>query len=336
MHIRYQTKCRSPAARPVDAGPGDDLAKGFLTRSVTFGSVSFALATASRWEHPCNSPTRAISNRTPWSPRSGRKRPPPRCPTIEILPRTTSCSMSISCGDPCAFVVQAVQRHRTTAVATFVLVFGAIATIASLWPKTYEVDGRLLMQRNELMASLVNPGRTIPREAESPTAGGPGDRARARQHPGRDEGHESPRGVGARAAPAPAIQGLAVRAVWFGADGGRSHRRAGRPDRGVGCRWARATRVPSASSFAGRIRRWPYHLVDEAMKSFLEYRRVSEIARDHANPSRFSIVRPRPSKRRSPRPSPRCRGGRPLGSEPGGHQPGCQARPRKARCSCRG
>lgn len=68
-----------------------------------------------------------------------------------------------------SFVVQAVRHHKVTALATFVIVFGAAATIASLWPKTYEVDGRLLMQRNEVTASLVNPGRTIPREAESPT-----------------------------------------------------------------------------------------------------------------------------------------------------------------------
>ena len=69
-----------------------------------------------------------------------------------------------------SFVVEAVRQHKVTAVATFVLVLGAAAALASLWPKTYEADGRLLLQRNEVTASLVNPGRTIPREAESPTA----------------------------------------------------------------------------------------------------------------------------------------------------------------------
>jgi len=67
------------------------------------------------------------------------------------------------------FVVESVRLHKVTAIATFVLVLGATAAIASLWPKTYEADGRLLLQRNEVTASLVNPSRTIPREAESPT-----------------------------------------------------------------------------------------------------------------------------------------------------------------------
>ena len=61
-----------------------------------------------------------------------------------------------------SFVVQAVQEYRVTALATLVLVLAATVAIASLWPKTYEADGRLLLQRNEVMASLVNPGRTIP------------------------------------------------------------------------------------------------------------------------------------------------------------------------------
>ena len=68
-----------------------------------------------------------------------------------------------------AFVVESLRERWVVAVATLAVALGAVITGAMLWPKVYEADGRLLMQRNELMASLVNPGRTIPREAESPT-----------------------------------------------------------------------------------------------------------------------------------------------------------------------
>ena len=61
-----------------------------------------------------------------------------------------------------SYVSDAVRDHKVAALATFVVVFGAACAVASLWPKTYEADGRLLLQRNEVTASLVNPGRTIP------------------------------------------------------------------------------------------------------------------------------------------------------------------------------
>lgn len=68
-----------------------------------------------------------------------------------------------------AWVVQSVRARWRAAVVALGLGLAAVIAVVMLWPKTYEADGRLLMQRNELMASLVNPGRTIPREAESPT-----------------------------------------------------------------------------------------------------------------------------------------------------------------------
>ncbi len=67
------------------------------------------------------------------------------------------------------FVARAVVRRRVMAG----WIFGSMVTITTLaalqWPKSYHVDAKLLVQRNEVMSSLVNPGRTISREAESPT-----------------------------------------------------------------------------------------------------------------------------------------------------------------------
>lgn len=176
-----------------------------------------------------------------------------------------------------AFVIQSVRLHKVTAVATFVLVFGAITTLASLWPKTYEVDGRLLMQRNEVTASLVNPGRTIPREAESPTLA-------AREIVlGREnvlalmkttnllEEWERTR-----------IPLLRLKDWLFGlfraelTEDERIDALAGLIEE----RLQVGTSDEGAVSF---FIRWPdpqmaYRLVDEAMKSFLEYRRINETA----------------------------------------------------------
>ncbi len=72
-------------------------------------------------------------------------------------------------GNYIGFVGRAVLRNRVIAAGTLGLMLAATVAGARFWPKTYEVDARLLLQRNEVMASLVNPGRTISREAESPT-----------------------------------------------------------------------------------------------------------------------------------------------------------------------
>jgi uncharacterized protein involved in exopolysaccharide biosynthesis len=174
-----------------------------------------------------------------------------------------------------SFVVQAVQRHKTTAVATFVLVFGAIATIASLWPKTYEVDGRLLLQRNELMTSLVNPGRTIPREAESPT------RAAQEIVLARDNILGVVKATNLLEEWARGRPPLMRFKDWLFGLLGPAPTEEERIDALVGLI---EDRLQVATGNEGTVTfsiRWPhpqmaYSLVNEAMSSFVEYRRVSE------------------------------------------------------------
>jgi len=174
-----------------------------------------------------------------------------------------------------SFVVQAVQRHKVTAVVTFVLVFGTAAAIASLWPKTYEADGRLLLQRNEVMASLVNPGRTIPREAESPTL------AAQEIVLGRENILAVMKATNLLEEWARTRPPLLRFKDWLVGLFGAAPTEDERIDALAGLiedRLQVGTSDEGAVSFSIR---WPnaqmaYHLVDEAMKSFLEYRRVSE------------------------------------------------------------
>jgi uncharacterized protein involved in exopolysaccharide biosynthesis len=175
------------------------------------------------------------------------------------------------------FVLDSVRRYRVAALATLVVALGAATATANLWPKSYEADGRLLMQRNELMASLVNPGRTIPREAESPTLA-------AREIVlGRDNV------LALMKATNLLEQWQAARSPLLRLKDGlmRLFRSAPTEDERVDAlaglieqRLQVGTSDEGAVSF---LIRWPdaqiaFRLVDEAMKSFLEYRRVTETA----------------------------------------------------------
>jgi len=71
--------------------------------------------------------------------------------------------------DYAGFVFRAVGRHRLLAVSTLVSVLLVSGAALYYFPRSYRVQAQLLAQRNDVMASLVNPGRAIPRDAESPT-----------------------------------------------------------------------------------------------------------------------------------------------------------------------
>lgn len=72
-------------------------------------------------------------------------------------------------GNYLGFVARSVGRRWLMTSFITVVMTGAITAAALVWPKSYHVDAKLLVQRNDVMASLVNPGRTIAREAEEPT-----------------------------------------------------------------------------------------------------------------------------------------------------------------------
>lgn len=71
--------------------------------------------------------------------------------------------------DYIGFVGRAILRHKALSAAAFALTLALTGLAASIWPESWEVEAKLLVQRNEVMSSLVNPTRTIPREAEAPT-----------------------------------------------------------------------------------------------------------------------------------------------------------------------
>jgi len=71
--------------------------------------------------------------------------------------------------DYVGFAIRSVGRRKWLAGATFLLTLGLAGGALAIWPKTYHIEARLLAQRNDVMAALNNPRRTIPRDADSPT-----------------------------------------------------------------------------------------------------------------------------------------------------------------------
>jgi uncharacterized protein involved in exopolysaccharide biosynthesis len=254
---------------------GGDLAKGFLTRFITFSSVSFRVYTGITVGASVK-----FSNKSSIEPHAVvGEISPPKAPAGQIddpadddqLFDTEQLRGAVS------FVVQAVKEYKFTALATLVLVLGATLAIASLWPRTYEVDGRLLLQRNDVTASLVNPNRTIPREAESPTLA-------AREIVlGRENVlalMEATNLVEEWARTRSPL--LRLKDRLFGLIGSPPKE----DDRVDALAGLIEGRLQVSTSDEGTVNfsiRWPdpqmaYHLVDEAMNSFLQYRRVSETA----------------------------------------------------------
>ncbi|MEQ1909446.1 MAG: hypothetical protein ABMA15_11520 [Vicinamibacterales bacterium] len=112
----------------------------------------------------------------PWSSANAGAATPAAAPTTDA-PVSTAAPDSDSdrlidpqqIGNYLGFIARAVGRRWLLSGTTALLMLSATTAAALFWPKAYNVDAKLLVQRNDVMASLVNPGRTIAREAESPT-----------------------------------------------------------------------------------------------------------------------------------------------------------------------
>ncbi|MEZ5420629.1 MAG: hypothetical protein R2708_25250 [Vicinamibacterales bacterium] len=66
--------------------------------------------------------------------------------------------------DYAGFVVRSVRRHWRGAGRLLGLTLLAVALVLAVWPRTYQIDGRLLVQNTSLVSSLVNPDRIATRE----------------------------------------------------------------------------------------------------------------------------------------------------------------------------
>lgn len=173
------------------------------------------------------------------------------------------------------FVARSVWRHRILAVATCLVAFGAVWILAAQWPKTYLSYGRLLVTRNDVMSSLVNPGRTIPREDGAPTWAAQ-EIVRSRQNllAIMEETNLLEEWERSRT-PLLRLKDWMVGLVRGPAT------ETGRVEALAGLMEERIQVTTDDEGIVSFTVRWPnasmaYQLVDKAMRNFLEYRRVSE------------------------------------------------------------
>src|SRR4051812_43364768 len=66
-------------------------------------------------------------------------------------------------------VAKSIRRHRWLFLAVVLGTSTFITTLAVMWPKTFHVQTKILAQRNQVLASLSNPRRSMPLEADAPT-----------------------------------------------------------------------------------------------------------------------------------------------------------------------
>lgn len=107
----------------------------------------------------------------------GATTPPPQWPSPRSAPASAEADYDDAdelvdtrqIGNYLGFVFRSIRRHWFLFAVTALLMASATTAATMVWPKSYQVYATLLVQRNEKMASLVNPGRTISPEAESPT-----------------------------------------------------------------------------------------------------------------------------------------------------------------------
>ncbi|MFN0064056.1 MAG: hypothetical protein ACKVPX_16230 [Myxococcaceae bacterium] len=67
------------------------------------------------------------------------------------------------------FVARALSRHRTLFVCVVLAIISVTSLLLAVWPRTYKVSTTILAQRNQVLASIGNPRRAIPLDADAPT-----------------------------------------------------------------------------------------------------------------------------------------------------------------------
>ncbi|MGQ0504851.1 MAG: hypothetical protein ACT4TC_05985, partial [Myxococcaceae bacterium] len=73
--------------------------------------------------------------------------------------------------DYAQYVRGSIHRHRRLYYLLVLSIIGLTVAIAKTMPRSYRTETRLLAQRNQVIASLGNPGRTIPFDSDAPTRG---------------------------------------------------------------------------------------------------------------------------------------------------------------------
>ncbi|MFP2904694.1 PCP family exopolysaccharide biosynthesis protein EpsV [Pyxidicoccus sp. 3LFB2] len=98
--------------------------------------------------------------------------PPPQPLFVPERPETNAPADLIDWGlviDSLGYLKNAVLRHWFLALVVMCAVSGMAVGVSKIMPRKYKVETRMLTQRNFIISSLANPGRSIPVDADQPT-----------------------------------------------------------------------------------------------------------------------------------------------------------------------
>ncbi|MFP2960831.1 PCP family exopolysaccharide biosynthesis protein EpsV [Myxococcus sp. 1LA] len=98
--------------------------------------------------------------------------PPPRPAFTPERPETNAPADLIDWGfaiDAVFYLKNAVLRHWFLALVVMLTVSALAMGVSKILPRKYRVETRMLTQRNFIISSLANPGRSIPVDADQPT-----------------------------------------------------------------------------------------------------------------------------------------------------------------------
>jgi uncharacterized protein involved in exopolysaccharide biosynthesis len=176
------------------------------------------------------------------------------------------------------FGAASLWRQRTLAIGTCVVTFGVIWLLVATWPRTYQSYGRLLIQQNAVMSSLVNPNRTIPQEGTAQTWAAQ-EIVRSRQNLLEMMKETNLLEEWQRTRP-PLVKARDWILSWVTAPPSEASRIEGL----AGLMEERIQVVSETEGTEGIVTftvRWPdpqvaYQLVDKSMRNFLEYRRLAQ------------------------------------------------------------
>jgi uncharacterized protein involved in exopolysaccharide biosynthesis len=90
---------------------------------------------------------------------------PPRAPS----PENADLFDYVLIKDYLGYVAGSVRQHWFLCLTVFAAVVGLTGALLWALPKTYHAETKLLAQRNQVIAALGNPGRSMPWEADMPT-----------------------------------------------------------------------------------------------------------------------------------------------------------------------
>jgi len=94
-----------------------------------------------------------------------------RIPDVEVLGASPELIDYELIREVLGYIVHSLKRHRMQILVCFGVISAVAAVASKILPRTYHAEAQIMTDRNPIIASLCNPARSVPRDADQPTRG---------------------------------------------------------------------------------------------------------------------------------------------------------------------